>query len=103
MALIQVAGASDLPGPLAGYKVSRSERIAYLPVVMSLEPGHGHVSALLRQLQSEHDQVVVPCVMSRRLVQMLQRRGFHRESHWVDMVGEYDDNVWVWRRPEDVC
>lgn len=92
--------AVDLPAPLVGYSISRTERVAYLPVVMSTEMGRGHVSRLLDRLTAAHDVVVVPCVMSRRLAQMLERRGFHRELHYVAYLDTYDPDVWVWRRPE---
>ena len=92
--------AQALPAPLVGYSISRPERVAYLPVVMSTEKGRGHVSRLLDRLTAEHDVVVVPCVMSRRLAQMLERRGFHRELHYVAYLETYDPDVWVWRRPE---
>ncbi len=96
------AVAQDLESPLNGYYISRTERVAYLPVVISTEPGNGHVGRFVDQLKADHDVVVVPCVMNGRLAEMLERRGFHRETHYVAYLNEHDPDVWVWRRPEEI-
>lgn len=96
----QTSAAIDLVPPLDGYYISRAERVAYLPVVMSRAPGQGHVGRLIDRLVADHDVVVVPCVLDLRLVGMLQQRGLHRETHFVAYLDSPDPDTWVWRRQE---
>jgi hypothetical protein len=92
----------DLEPPLAGYYISKTERVCYLPVIESLEEGQGHVGRLLERLQAEHDVVVISTVMSDRLRGMLERRDYRRETHFA---AGFDDYVhcYVWRRPEELA
>lgn len=88
--------AVDLAPPLSGYTISKTERVVYLPAVMSEDEGKGNVGLLLLSLQETHDVVIVPGVVSERLLGMLQRRGYHAEMHYAK---EMDESVecWVWR------
>jgi hypothetical protein len=87
----------DLEPPLDGYITVQTVRRVYLSAVASREPGKGHVGRLLAELQRDYDEVVVPNVISRVLADMLDRRGYHHEVHWVERLNESVDCL-VWRR-----
>lgn len=91
---------TDLEAPLSGYVIERTDRVAYLPAIISAEPGAGHVRDLLATLVATHDVVVVPCVVSERLRGMLERRDFHPETHYAQEIGEHVD-CWVWRKAHE--
>lgn len=87
----------DLKPPLRGYMTTETLKVAYLPAVMSDEQGAGHVGRLLLELQDAYDVVIVPGIVSDRLRGMVQRRGYHPETHYSREMDEYVE-CWVYRK-----
>lgn len=91
---------SDIHPMLGGYYFVTEDGVFWLSIVWSLEPGAGHVSRLLDALPKDRD-VLVPCVISPKLVLMLSRRGFVSHSHYIEELGEEDNEAMIRRAHSD--
>lgn len=81
------------PG-VRGYTVDLGERGLYVPLIEAENPGSGDVGRYLDSLPRDR-RVVVPNVVSARLLGMLQRRGFSAVMEWAEDFGEF---VECWER-----
>jgi len=87
----------DFEEPLQGYYVTDVQRVVFMPVISSLDPGKGLVGAQIDKFKEDYDVVVVPTVMSEKLEGMLLRRDFHPETQWSRAMQEHV-HCFVWRR-----
>lgn len=59
----------------------------YIPIISADNPGSGDIGRYLNSLP--RDRVVkFPCVLSQRLQEMLERRGFVESQEWCDQTAE---------------
>ena len=79
------------PGVL-GYAVE-ADGMIYIPVIVAEREGSGDVG---RFLDSLSPRCAIPCVISERLLGMLDRRGWVPSQEFDENVGE---EVLVYRRP----
>jgi hypothetical protein len=94
----ELIGAMDTLAPgVIGYAMDERERGLYVPIIHSIDEGHGNVGRFLDALK-ERPLVKIPNVMSAVLRGMLERRGFVVEREYAK---EFDTSVdvWVWRKP----
>lgn len=85
----QMFSVEEIAPGVRGYTIE-NERGLYIPVVWAVNEGNGDVSRFLDTLPRDR-RVVFPTVISKRLAEMLLRRGFVWTQEWSDEFGEAVD------------
>lgn len=92
-------GAPQLLFPgVMGLTVKRRGTISVV-FIMSVEEGRGHVSRYIDHLKQKYSVIRFPNIISKRLENMLVKRGFEHVEEWDTFYGGIAD-VYVWRKPE---
>ncbi len=82
------------PGVL-GYTVDMPDGTLNIPMIQAEREGNGDVGRYLESLPRDR-RICFPCVISRRLQGMLERRGFVPSVEWAD---DFEEWVEVMARP----
>lgn len=78
----------ELAPGVRGYFFEDADGCLRIPLIKADRPGHGDVSRYLDALRTDR-QVSVPAVVSVRLREMLDRRGFTPHMEWSFDHGEW--------------
>lgn len=83
----------ELDDGVVGFIMADGDTV-YLPFIEVLDSGKGKCQAYLEKLEREYGVIKIPCVVSRILLHILQKRGYKLTYEYSKQFEEAVD-VWV--------